>query len=180
MRPLPNELHSGRARYSPRLQSRSTSRCSSSASRAPKFAATAPATSSPSVRTTSPLRGLRITGSGLRLSDDNAAVFVAGNRATIENNVIRNSLHGVYLKKVRDCRVIGNRIRGKTTLLTSIKPIEQTLTAGIGELCETCARPKRARQRNSSVELREQSHLRERNQRYARRDLLFLYQPFAH
>lgn len=82
------------------------------------------------------VRGFRITGSGLRLSDDDAAVFVAGNRATIENNVIEDSLHGVYLKKVRDGRVIGNRIRGKTTLLTSTKPIEQTPTAGIGELCE--------------------------------------------
>lgn len=80
--------------------------------------------------------GFRITGSGLRLSDDNAALFVAGNRATIEHNVIANSLHGVYLKKVRDCRVVGNRIRGKTTLLTSTKPVEETLTAGIGELCE--------------------------------------------
>ncbi|MEO6971592.1 MAG: NosD domain-containing protein [Chthoniobacterales bacterium] len=83
------------------------------------------------------VRGFHITGSGLRLSDDNAAVFVAGNRATIENNIIEDSLHGVYLKKVRDCRIIGNHIRGKSTLLTSIKPIEQTLTAGIGELCET-------------------------------------------
>ncbi len=83
------------------------------------------------------LRGLRITGSGLRLSDDNAAVFVAGHRATIENNVIENSLHGVYLKQVREGRVLGNRIRGKTTLLASAKPIEKTLTAGAGELCET-------------------------------------------
>jgi nitrous oxidase accessory protein len=82
------------------------------------------------------LRGFRITGSGLRLSDDNAAVFVAGNRATIENNSIENSLHGVYLKKVHDCRVIGNRIQGKSTLLTSTKPIDQTLTAGVGDLCE--------------------------------------------
>ncbi|MEO5722367.1 MAG: NosD domain-containing protein [Chthoniobacterales bacterium] len=82
------------------------------------------------------LRGLKITGSGLRLSDDNAAVFVTGNRATIEKNVIEDSLHGVYLKKVRDCRVLGNRIRGKTTLQTSTKSIEQTLTTGLGELCE--------------------------------------------
>jgi nitrous oxidase accessory protein len=82
------------------------------------------------------VRGFRITHSGLRLSDDNAALFVAGNRATIEQNVIEDSLHGVYLKKVRDARVIGNRIRGKTTLLTSTQSIEQTLTAGIGELCE--------------------------------------------
>ncbi len=82
------------------------------------------------------LRGLRINGSGLNLSEDNAAVFVTGNRVTIEQNVISNSLHGVYLKKVRDCRVIGNRIQGKTTLPTSTKPIDQTLTAGLGELCE--------------------------------------------
>ncbi len=82
------------------------------------------------------ISGFRITGSGLRLSDDNAAVFVAGNRATVDSNVIEDSLHGVYLKKVSDCRVIGNRIRGKTTLRTSTKPIEETLTAGIGELCE--------------------------------------------
>ncbi len=82
------------------------------------------------------VRGLRISGSGLRLSDDNAAIHIAGNHARIENNVITDTLHGIYLKKVRDCRIIDNRIRGKTTLLTSTKPIEQTLTAGIGELCE--------------------------------------------
>ena len=80
--------------------------------------------------------GFCITGSGLRLSDDNAAVFVAGDRATIENNLIENSLHGVYLRQVRGARVLGNRIHGKTTLLTTTKPVDQTLTAGIGELCE--------------------------------------------
>ncbi len=83
------------------------------------------------------VRGLRVTGSGLRLSDDNAAIFVTGNRATIENNVIEDSLHGVYLKKVRDGRVIGNRIRGKTTLPTSSKPIAAKPHRRIGELCET-------------------------------------------
>ena len=83
------------------------------------------------------VRDLRITGSGLRLEDDNAAVFVTGDRAAIENNVIENSLHGIYLRKVSDCHVVGNRIRGKTTLLASTISIEQTLTAGIGELCET-------------------------------------------
>ena len=34
------------------------------------------------------LSGLRIAGSGLQLMDDDAAVFVTGNRARIENNVI--------------------------------------------------------------------------------------------
>ena len=82
------------------------------------------------------VRGFHITGSGLNLSNDDAAVFVAGNSATIENNVIEESLHGVYLKKVSDARVIGNCIRGKKTLKTETKPVEQTLTAGIGDLCE--------------------------------------------
>ena len=44
------------------------------------------------------IHGLRITGSGLQLSDDNAAVFVTGNRVKIENCVIGDSLHCVYLK----------------------------------------------------------------------------------
>lgn len=82
------------------------------------------------------ISGFRITDSGLRLSDDNAAVFVAGNGVIVADNIIEDSLHGVYLKKISNCRVIGNRIRGKTTLLTSTRPIEATLTAGIGELCE--------------------------------------------
>ncbi len=82
------------------------------------------------------LRGFRITGSGLRLSDDNAAIFVTGHRATIDSNVIENSLHGVYLKKVRGARILGNRIRGKTTLRVATGPVAQTLTTGAGELCD--------------------------------------------
>src|SRR5215470_4284174 len=60
------------------------------------------------------LRGLRITGSGLQLSDDDAAVFVTGNRAKIENCIIADSLHGVYLKKVSGAQILNNRIQGKT------------------------------------------------------------------
>ncbi len=80
------------------------------------------------------LRELHITGSGLRLFDDDAAVFVTGNNATIENNVISESLHGVYLKKVRKARIVGNRINGKTTLPVTTESIE----AGIGKSAENC------------------------------------------
>jgi nitrous oxidase accessory protein len=80
------------------------------------------------------LRGLRITGSGLRLSDDNAAVFVAANRATIDRCVIADSLHGVYLKKVSGAKILNNRIQGKTTIAASTDPVEK----GIGSSTENC------------------------------------------
>lgn len=80
------------------------------------------------------LRGFRIRSSGLALFDDDAAVFVVGNRATIEANEIEDSLHGVYLKKVNDCRVIDNHIVGKTTIAQETGSIE----SGIGSSPDNC------------------------------------------
>ncbi len=80
------------------------------------------------------LRGLRVTNSGLNLMEDDAGIFVTGNDATIENNEIAESLHGIYLKKVRHARVIGNHIAGKTTIAASSEPIEK----GIGQSAENC------------------------------------------
>ncbi|MBV9010283.1 MAG: right-handed parallel beta-helix repeat-containing protein [Verrucomicrobia bacterium] len=80
------------------------------------------------------LRDLRITGSGLKLLEDDAAVFVTGNRVTIEHCVIANSLHGVYLKKVSGARVLENRIQGKTTIPVSGEPVEK----GVGQSTENC------------------------------------------
>ncbi len=78
--------------------------------------------------------GLRITGSGLRLSDDDSAVFVTGNRAKIDNCTVANSLHGIYLKKVFGAQVLNNRIQGKTTLADSTESVEK----GIGQSAENC------------------------------------------
>jgi nitrous oxidase accessory protein len=80
------------------------------------------------------LRNLRITGSGLRLSDDNAAVFVTGNGAAIEHCAIAESLHGIYLKKVSGARVRNNRIQGKTTLAASTDPVEK----GLAQTLDNC------------------------------------------
>lgn len=77
---------------------------------------------------------LRITGSGRDLMQDDAAIFVTGNRARIEKNIIANSLHGIYLKKVSDARILENRIEGKTTIAASAEPIEK----GIGQSAENC------------------------------------------
>jgi nitrous oxidase accessory protein len=82
------------------------------------------------------LRGLRVTGSGLQLSDDDAAVFVTGSRARIENCLIADSLHGIYLKKVSGAQLLNNRIRGKTTLAVSTEPVEKGIGSG-SENCDT-------------------------------------------
>jgi nitrous oxidase accessory protein len=99
------------------------------------------------------IRDLHITGSGLELSDDDAAVFVTGNRATIENCTIANSLHGVYLKKISGAQILNNRIQGKTTLgdsgngglgsrpsanLTAGKASMLEIEKGIGQSAENC------------------------------------------
>ena len=71
-----------------------------------KFAATVRATWSRSPADNVTISGLRITGSGLQLSDDDAAIFVTGNHATIENCVIADSLHGIYLKKISGAQIL--------------------------------------------------------------------------
>jgi len=93
------------------------------------------------------LRGLRITGSGLQLSDDDAAVFVIANRAKIEDCTIANSLHGVYLKKVSGAQILNNRIEGKTTLAASTEPVEK----GIGQSAENCDTTLAANRRGNGI-----------------------------
>ena len=93
------------------------------------------------------LSGLRITGSGLNLSNDDAAVFVTGNRAKIDNNVIADSLHGVYLKKVFGAQILNNRIEGKTTLAVSSEPVEKA----IGSSTENCDTPLVANRRGNGI-----------------------------
>jgi len=82
------------------------------------------------------LSGMRISGSGLRLSDDDAAIFVIGNRAKIDNCAVADSLHGIYLKKISGAQVLNNRIQGKTTLAASSEPVEKGLGQS-GENCDT-------------------------------------------
>jgi nitrous oxidase accessory protein len=80
------------------------------------------------------IRGVRVAGSGLRLMDDDAAIFVTGNRATIENCIIGDSLHGIYLKKISGAQILDNRIEGETTIPASTDPVEK----GIGQSSENC------------------------------------------
>lgn len=61
------------------------------------------------------LEGFTIKNSGRDLLADDAAVYVTGDRATVSGNRIENALHGIYLKKVDGCRVLGNDIVGIAT-----------------------------------------------------------------
>lgn len=80
------------------------------------------------------LRHLRISGSGLRLMDDNAAVFVAANNVTIDHCTVTDSLHGIYLKKISGARILDNKIAGRTSLIASNAPVEKDL----GQSSENC------------------------------------------
>ena len=80
------------------------------------------------------VRGFRITGSGRNLLKDDAGIHITGDRATIEDNQIEECLHGIYLKKVADCRLLRNRIRGRADLPDTAAPIG----SDIGQSAENC------------------------------------------
>ena len=83
------------------------------------------------------IEGFHICHSGLDLDQDHAGIFVTANFATISRNRIDDSLHGVYLKKVADCRLIGNRITGKTELSVPVEKLDAILRPDTGETCTT-------------------------------------------
>lgn len=83
------------------------------------------------------IEGLLITNSGRNLVTDDAAIHVSADRTTLRNNRIANSLHGIYLKKARDYRIVGNTITG-----TAATPENDPTGPGDGpENCDASALP---------------------------------------
>ena len=80
------------------------------------------------------VEGFKVSGSGLDLGRDNAAIFVQGNFAVIKGNRIEESLHGVYVKKANDCRIVENVIRGKATIEEPVN--QRRFGPDGGETCE--------------------------------------------
>lgn len=56
--------------------------------------------------------GFRISHSGLNLSRDEAGIHVQGDRAVLKNNLIHDSLHGVYVREANSVEIHDNEIRG--------------------------------------------------------------------
>jgi nitrous oxidase accessory protein len=82
------------------------------------------------------LEGFDISGSGLDLARDHAAVHVTGAGAAIVGNYIHDSLHGVYVRHADGARIEGNTIVGTQTIEQAVDPFTTTVKPGEGELCE--------------------------------------------
>ena len=82
------------------------------------------------------LEGFHISGSGLDLSLDHAAVHVTGVRAVIVGNRIDRSLHGIYVRQADGARIEGNSITGTRTTLELVDPFTSSVKPGGSELCE--------------------------------------------
>lgn len=82
------------------------------------------------------VEGFHISGSGLELGKDHAAVFVEGNSVTVRGNVIRDSLHGIYVKRASDVRLIDNRIEGKEEQTVPLASVDPRARPDSAETCE--------------------------------------------
>jgi len=80
--------------------------------------------------------GFDISGSGLDLSRDHAAVHVTGARAVIVNNRIHDSLHGVYIREADGARIEGNTILGTEMAVRAVDHLTAHDTSGETETCE--------------------------------------------
>jgi nitrous oxidase accessory protein len=80
--------------------------------------------------------GFEISGSGLDLSKDHAAIHVTGPRVAITSNHIHSSLHGIYVREADGARISDNRIIGTQRVLQPIEPATAGPRPAEGELCE--------------------------------------------
>jgi nitrous oxidase accessory protein len=81
------------------------------------------------------LDGFEISGSGLDLGQDHAAVHVTGVRAVIINNHIHDALHGVYVRQADGARIEGNTIVGTRLVEQVADPFATKGTPAESELC---------------------------------------------
>jgi nitrous oxidase accessory protein len=80
--------------------------------------------------------GFEVSGSGLDLTQDHAAIHVTGARAVITRNRIHSSLHGVYVRQADGTRIADNRITGTQTVTQPVDPAAAAGTPAEGELCD--------------------------------------------
>ena len=114
------------------------------------------------------LDGFEISGSGLQLSEDHAAVHVSGPGAVIVNNRIHDALHGIYVRQADGARIEGNTIVGTETVVQPIDPFSVSVKPSESELCEVDLNQNR---RGNGIHIWNSSHhLVARNRIHGTRD----------
>ncbi|MGV3519060.1 NosD domain-containing protein [Luteitalea sp.] len=101
------------------------------------------------------LEGFEVSGSGLDLGRDHAAIHVTGPRAVIVGNRIHDALHGVYVRQADGARIEGNTIVGTEATLEPVDPMAAAGTPAEGELCEVSLNQN---QRGNGVHIWNSSH----------------------
>lgn len=81
------------------------------------------------------IRGLLIRKSGSDLSGDDAGIHVRAPRATIHDNVIVDTLHGIYLRKAPEARITGNSIRGRAAAAAIGDPVVLGVALAAADMC---------------------------------------------
>jgi nitrous oxidase accessory protein len=100
------------------------------------------------------IAGFVIRGSGRNLFEDNAALHITGARAFIHDNRIVDMLHGVYVRKVNDCRIVNNRIFGDGAAGEAIAdPVIAGLKVGDAASGELCSVPDPQDRRGNGIHL---------------------------
>jgi nitrous oxidase accessory protein len=101
------------------------------------------------------LDGFEISGSGLDLSRDHAAVHITGRGAVIVNTTIHDALHGIYVRQADGARIEGNTIFGTAAIEQPVDPLAVKGTPSEGELCEVALDQNR---RGNGVHIWNSSH----------------------
>ncbi len=100
------------------------------------------------------IAGLVIRGSGRNLSGDYAAIYVTGARALIRDNHIFDMLHGIYVRKANDCRILHNVIIGDGAVNEAVAdPIITGLKASDAASGELCSVPDPQDRRGNGIHL---------------------------
>jgi nitrous oxidase accessory protein len=100
------------------------------------------------------IAGFSIRHSGRDLFEDQAAVYVTGDRAVIRGNIISDMLHGIYVRKANDCRILDNLIRGDGAPRETISdPVTNGIKAGDAASGEICSVPDPLDRRGNGIHL---------------------------
>lgn len=100
------------------------------------------------------LAGFAIRHSGRNLSADHAAIHVTGARAFIHDNRISDMLHGIYVRKANDCRILRNVILGDGAQDEAIAdPVIAGLKAADAAGGDLCGAPDSMDRRGNGIHL---------------------------